>query len=66
MAALLGVQLGGTNYYAGVASHRATLGQALELLRPAHVERAIAHMHGAWAMFLGASAALLLLMAVVR
>jgi len=66
MAKLLGVQLGGTNYYAGEASHRATLGQALEPLRPAHVERAIAHMHGAWGVFLVASAVMLLLMAVAR
>ncbi|TFH87948.1 cobalamin biosynthesis protein CobD [Billgrantia azerbaijanica] len=52
VAQLLGVQLGGINVYAGVASQRATLGEAREALRVTHIERAIRHMHGGWLAFL--------------
>ncbi|WP_163559591.1 adenosylcobinamide-phosphate synthase CbiB [Halomonas sp. NO4] len=52
VAQLLGVQLGGTNHYAGVASHRAVLGEAIEALKVAHIHRAIRHMHGGWLAFL--------------
>ncbi|NYS62269.1 adenosylcobinamide-phosphate synthase CbiB [Vreelandella salicampi] len=52
VANLLGVQLGGTNYYAGVASHRAHLGEPLEPLSVQHISRAIALMHGGWLVFL--------------
>jgi adenosylcobinamide-phosphate synthase len=51
MAHLLGVQLGGTNYYQGRVSHRATLGQPREALAVAHVFRAIRHMHAGWLAF---------------
>ncbi|MGR2740866.1 adenosylcobinamide-phosphate synthase CbiB [Billgrantia sp. Q4P2] len=56
VAQLLGVQLGGTNHYAGVASHRAVLGVPLseggEPLAVGHIGRAIRHMHGGWLAFL--------------
>lgn len=51
VANLLGVQLGGTNYYYGVVSHRATLGTPIETLQVAHIESIIRLMHGAWLLF---------------
>ncbi len=52
VARLLGVQLGGTNHYAGEVSHRATLGDPLEPLRVGHIALAIRLMHGGWLVFL--------------
>lgn len=52
VARLLGVQLGGTNFYQGVASHRATLGEPLESLRVAHISATVSLMHGAWMLFM--------------
>lgn len=56
VAQLLGVQLGGTNVYAGVVSHRAVLGvpssEGGEPLAVGHIGRAIRHMHGGWLAFL--------------
>lgn len=52
MARLLGVQLGGINFYQGVISHRATLGEPLEPLRVAHINTTIQLMHGAWVLFM--------------
>lgn len=52
VACLLGVQLGGTNFYAGEASHRATLGEPLEQLRVAHISATLRLMHGAWILFM--------------
>nr|WP_235818983.1 adenosylcobinamide-phosphate synthase CbiB [Halomonas massiliensis] len=51
VARLLGIQLGGTNYYAGQPSHRAQLGEPLEPLNGRHIHRAIALMHGGWLVF---------------
>ncbi|MGM0702570.1 MAG: adenosylcobinamide-phosphate synthase CbiB [Pseudomonadota bacterium] len=55
VAQLLGVQLGGINHYAGVASQRAVLGVPLseggEPLAARHIERAIRCMHGGWLAF---------------
>ncbi|MGS2743840.1 adenosylcobinamide-phosphate synthase CbiB [Halomonas sp. LS-001] len=51
VANLLGVQLGGTNFYQGVVSHRATLGEPLIQLRVAHIHTTIGLMHGAWLIF---------------
>ncbi|GGX82545.1 cobalamin biosynthesis protein CobD [Litchfieldella qijiaojingensis] len=51
MAWLLGVQLGGTNTYAGQPSHRARLGEPLEPLNGGHIARAVRHMHGGWIVF---------------
>lgn len=52
VARLLGVQLGGTNFYQGMVSHRATLGEPLEPLRVAHINTTIKLMHGAWVLFM--------------
>ena len=52
VARLLGVQLGGTNVYQGVASHRATLGEPLEILEVMHISATLRLMHGAWVLFL--------------
>ncbi|MDR5899715.1 adenosylcobinamide-phosphate synthase CbiB [Halomonas vilamensis] len=52
VARLLGVQLGGTNFYLGEASHRATLGEPLEPLRLVHITAAVRLMHGAWLLFM--------------
>ena len=51
VANLLGVQLGGTNVYQGVVSHRATLGTPCEALKVAHIETTVWLMHGAWLLF---------------
>ena len=51
VANLLGVQLGGTNVYQGVVSHRATLGTPLETLTFLHINATIKLMHGAWLLF---------------
>jgi adenosylcobinamide-phosphate synthase len=59
VARLLGVQLGGTNYYEGVASCRATLGKPLEPLRVAHIDATIRLMHGGWMLFILLSAVLM-------
>lgn len=52
VARLLGVQLGGTNYYQGVVSQRATLGEPLEVLQVAHITATVRLMHGAWLLFM--------------
>ncbi len=52
VARLLGVQLGGTNFYGGEVSHRATLGEPLEQLRVAHISTTLRLMHGAWILFM--------------
>ncbi|MDQ0338340.1 adenosylcobinamide-phosphate synthase [Caldalkalibacillus uzonensis] len=57
MAALLGVQLGGINYYQGVPSRRPTLGDNLRPLEAEDIRRSVRLMHGTWLIF---SAVLLL------
>jgi adenosylcobinamide-phosphate synthase len=52
VARLLGVQLGGTNFYQGVISHRATLGEPLETLGVEHINASVRLMHGAWIVFM--------------
>ena len=42
VAGALGVQLGGLNYYGGIASNRATMGDPLQRLRPVHIRRTAA------------------------
>ncbi|MBA2873271.1 adenosylcobinamide-phosphate synthase [Anoxybacillus caldiproteolyticus] len=41
MAALLGVQLGGTNTYKGVVSHRPNIGDPLHQLRKEHIRQSV-------------------------
>ncbi|PCF95730.1 adenosylcobinamide-phosphate synthase CbiB [Vreelandella nigrificans] len=59
VARLLGVQLGGTNYYQGVVSQRATLGEPLEVLQVAHITATVRLMHGAWLLFMLLSVAVI-------
>lgn len=47
----LGVQLGGTNYYKGVVSKRATMGQKEVELAPRHIQLAVNHMYTVTAYF---------------
>ncbi|MCL6454020.1 MAG: adenosylcobinamide-phosphate synthase CbiB [Alicyclobacillus sp.] len=52
----LGVQLGGLNFYGGVASHRATMGTPERPLEPRDIPRAIRTVHAACAVLLVAAA----------
>ncbi|MBD1378710.1 adenosylcobinamide-phosphate synthase CbiB [Metabacillus arenae] len=52
MAALLGVQLGGTNYYKGIRSDRAKMGNHLQPLRAEHIGSACDLMKVTAAVFL--------------
>lgn len=47
----LGVQLGGTNYYKGVVSKRATMGQKEVELAPRHIQLAVNQMYSVTAYF---------------
>lgn len=51
-AGLLGVQLGGQNFYGGIASFRATMGDPVRELQVRDIVRTIAYMHGAWIGFI--------------
>jgi len=62
VAYLLGIQLGGTNYYQGVASERNRMGVAREPLQRVHIHRAIRLMHGGWLVFLLLMAGVIVLM----
>ncbi|KQL54251.1 cobalamin biosynthesis protein CobD [Heyndrickxia shackletonii] len=44
VAILLGVQLGGLNYYKGIASNRARMGEPFEALKADHIQKTIAIM----------------------
>jgi adenosylcobinamide-phosphate synthase len=44
VAALLGVQLGGINFYKGVISNRATMGNPMVLLEKEHILKSISIM----------------------
>lgn len=61
VANLLGVQLGGTNYYRGEVSERARLGTPHEQLRGEHIGATIRLMHGGWFGCLALLGALVLL-----
>jgi adenosylcobinamide-phosphate synthase len=52
VAGALGVQLGGLNYYGGVPSLRALMGDPKEILAPRHIEAAIRMLYGTVALFL--------------
>jgi adenosylcobinamide-phosphate synthase len=57
VAGALGVQLGGLNYYQGVPSQRALMGDPQEPLAPEHIQAAIRMLYGAVAIFLVIAAA---------
>ncbi|WP_096436824.1 adenosylcobinamide-phosphate synthase CbiB [Alteribacter populi] len=52
VAGLIGVQLGGVNFYHGVKSERATMGDPLRKLVSQDIKKAILYMHGGWLFFL--------------
>jgi len=52
VAGLLGIQLGGINYYQGVRSERARMGEPLEIIKVIHIKQTILLMHGGWSVFI--------------
>ena len=52
VAGLIGIQLGGINYYRGKKSVRATMGDPLRGFLLSDIEKAIVYMHGGWMVFL--------------
>lgn len=61
VAGLLGVQLGGVNYYQGRKSIRATMGDKERELMCSDIKKAILYMHGGWIVFVIIGIGLLLL-----
>ncbi|ANE46362.1 cobalamin biosynthesis protein [Paenibacillus swuensis] len=59
VAGALGVQLGGLNYYKGVPSDRARMGDALQSLQPGHIRSTVKLMYGSSALFVVFTALLL-------
>jgi adenosylcobinamide-phosphate synthase len=55
VAGALGIRLGGLNYYGGVASLRAYMGEDKYALQPVHIEQAIQIMYWVTALFLMAA-----------
>ncbi|MBO8162895.1 MAG: cobalamin biosynthesis protein CobD [Brevibacillus sp.] len=51
VAGALGVQLGGTNFYQGIASRRALLGEPIHVLNPRHILYAIRLLYATTALF---------------
>lgn len=51
-AAILGIQLGGVNYYKGKKSHRMEMGDALEELKPVHITYTLKLMRRTSSLFL--------------
>lgn len=52
VAGALGIQLGGLNYYGGIASRRAYMGKPLQILQPTHIQQTISIMQVAVLVFL--------------
>jgi adenosylcobinamide-phosphate synthase len=51
VAGALGIRLGGLNYYGGVASQRAFMGEALTALAPIHIKQTIHMMYTTTILF---------------
>lgn len=60
-AAVLGVQVGGTNWYRGVAKHKPLLGEPIQPITPAIIERAMQLTRYCFLIWLGMALAALLL-----
>ena len=60
VAGALGIRLGGLNYYGGVPSQRAYMGQALTKLAPQHIKQAIQMMYTTTILFVIGSTIFLL------
>ncbi|MFC4322239.1 adenosylcobinamide-phosphate synthase CbiB [Litchfieldia salsa] len=65
VAGLLGVQLGGVNYYEGRKSERATMGDPLRVLVSSDIKKSIVYMHGGWIVFTMIGVCLLLLIGYI-
>ncbi|MDF2855994.1 MAG: cobalamin biosynthesis protein CobD [Neobacillus sp.] len=61
VAGLTGIQLGGINFYRGIKSVRATMGDPLREFMRSDIEKAIVYMHGGWMVFLIIGLGILLL-----
>ncbi|SOC43074.1 adenosylcobinamide-phosphate synthase CbiB [Ureibacillus acetophenoni] len=61
IAGLLGIRLGGVNYYRGIKSKRAYLGDPLRELVRFDIKKTIIYMHGGWIVFLVIGLCILLL-----
>ncbi|UAL45522.1 adenosylcobinamide-phosphate synthase CbiB [Sutcliffiella horikoshii] len=61
-AGLMGIQLGGVNYYKGIKSNRKTMGDFHRKLVADDIPRSILYMHGGWGVFLGLEILLLFLL----
>ena len=51
VAGALGIRLGGLNYYGGIASHRAYMGEEVNPLAPIHIKQTIYLMYAATLLF---------------
>lgn len=51
VAVILGIQLGGVNYYKGIVSDRARMGQPFEALKAVHIKKTIVIMSSAVLLF---------------
>ncbi|MFA9558474.1 adenosylcobinamide-phosphate synthase CbiB [Evansella sp. AB-rgal1] len=51
VAGLIGIQLGGVNFYGGQKSERATMGDPKEVRTVSNIKQAILYMHGGWIGF---------------
>lgn len=51
VAGALGIRLGGLNYYGGIASHRAYMGQEVNPLAPIHIKQTIRMMYTVTLLF---------------
>ena len=61
VAGLMGIQLGGVNYYLGKKSIRASIGDPLRELVRSDIKKTIVYMHGGWIVFLVIGVCILLL-----
>ncbi|WP_339146137.1 adenosylcobinamide-phosphate synthase CbiB [Sutcliffiella sp. BMC8] len=61
-AGLMGIQLGGVNYYKGIKSNRKTMGDFHRKLVAEDIPRSIIYMHGGWGVFVGLEILLLFLL----
>jgi adenosylcobinamide-phosphate synthase len=61
-AAILGVQVGGTNWYRGVAKHKALLGDDLQPINAECIQRALQLTRYNFLIWLGIAIAILLLL----
>jgi adenosylcobinamide-phosphate synthase len=61
-AGLIGVQLGGVNFFKGIKSVRATMGDALRPLDAADIKKSVRYMHGGWIFFMILGTAVLFLL----